>query len=53
MAKITVKKNKTKRKSLRRGLVAAGKLDDQLTALGEKAERAAEKTASEPKNITP
>jgi hypothetical protein len=51
VVKLSPKKNKTNRKSLRRGLVSAGKLDDQLKALGEKAKRAAEKAT--PRNITP
>ena len=52
VTKITAKKNKTHRKSLRKGLVESGKLDDQLEALFQAAKQAAEQTA-EPKNVTP
>lgn len=53
VVKLTPKKNKTNRKSLRKGLVSAGKLDDQLTALADKGKRLAEKAAANPRNITP
>ena len=53
VAKITVKGGKTKRKSLRKGLVDAGKLDAQLAGLVKAADKAQPKPTADPAKLTP